>query len=169
MKENQRGSSLFILRTDCFVCVEGSRSHAQLTFTNNTAGKGGDVLYGGLVALGYDGDWNCLLSFKNISDMSEQSGLSLISSSTASSTSAISCISLYSSTLTISHIPPSQEIKFLPSKQSVPLLYSIWKYIELDHGRGGAKSRTGCPPSESSGAKALAQPTVTAIFNRFTR
>ena len=32
------------------------------------------------MALGYDGDWNCLPSFKNISDMSQQSGLSLISS-----------------------------------------------------------------------------------------
>ena len=32
------------------------------------------------MALGYDRDWNCLLSFKNISDMSQQSGLSLISS-----------------------------------------------------------------------------------------
>ena len=73
--------SLIISRTECFVHVEGSRSHARLTFINNTAGKGGDVLYGGLVALGYDGDWNCLHSFKNISDMSEQSGLSLISSS----------------------------------------------------------------------------------------
>ena len=66
--------------TECFVRVEGSRSHARLTFINNTAGRGGDVLYGGFVALGYDGDWNCLLSFKNISDMSQQSGLSLISS-----------------------------------------------------------------------------------------
>ena len=72
--------SLIISRTECFVRVEGSRSHARLTFINNTAGKGGDVLYGGLVALGYDGDWNCLLSFKNISDMSEQNDLSLISS-----------------------------------------------------------------------------------------
>ena len=75
---SQGGGSLTISRTECFVRVEGSRSHARLTFINNTAGKGGDVLYGGLVALGYDGDWNCLLSFKNISDMSEQSGLSLI-------------------------------------------------------------------------------------------
>ena len=33
--------------------------------------------------------------------------------------------------------------------------------VELDHGRGGAKSRAGCPPSDSSGAKVLAQPTVT--------
>ena len=67
-------------RTECFVHLEGSRSYARLTFINNTAGRGGDVLYGGLVALGYDRDWNCLLSFKNISDMSQQSGLSLISS-----------------------------------------------------------------------------------------
>ena len=77
---NQGGGSLIISRTECFVHVEGSRSHARLTFINNTAGKGGGVLYGGLVALGYDGDWNCLLSFKNISDISQQSGLSLISS-----------------------------------------------------------------------------------------
>ena len=40
--------------TECFVRVEGSRSHARLTFINNTAGRGGDVLYGGFVALGYD-------------------------------------------------------------------------------------------------------------------
>ena len=77
---NKGGGSLITSRTECFVHVEGSRSYAQLTFINNTAGKGGDVLYGGLVALGYDGDWNCLLSFKNISDMSQQSSLSLISS-----------------------------------------------------------------------------------------
>ena len=41
--------------------------------------------------------------------------------------------------------------------------------VELDHEWGGAKSRAGCPPSESSGAKVHVQPTVTAIFNRFTR
>ena len=74
-------SSVITSKTECFVHVEGSRSHARLTFINNTAGKGGDVLYGGLVALSYDGDWNCLLNFKNISDVSQQSGLSLISSS----------------------------------------------------------------------------------------
>ena len=67
-------------KTQCFVHVEGSRSYPRLTFINNTAGKGGDILYGGLAALGYDGDWNCLLSLKNISVMSQQSGLSLISS-----------------------------------------------------------------------------------------
>ena len=61
-------------QTNCFLKVEGFRGQTpRLTFINNTAEKGGDVLYGGLVASGYDGDWNCLLSFKNVSDMSEQS------------------------------------------------------------------------------------------------
>ena len=41
--------------------------------------------------------------------------------------------------------------------------------VELDHGQGGASSRAGCPPSESSGAKLHVQLTVTAIFSRFTR
>ena len=60
--------------TQCFIQMEGNRSHSpRLTFTNNTAGDGGDVLYGGLVAAGYDGDWNCLLSFKNVSDTTAQS------------------------------------------------------------------------------------------------
>ena len=68
------------LRTRCFLSVENNRSQTRLRFINNTADKGGDVVYGGLVALGYDGDWNCLLSFKNISDMSQQNGLSVISS-----------------------------------------------------------------------------------------
>ena len=40
--------------------------------------------------------------------------------------------------------------------------------VKLDHGRGGARSGAGCPPSESSGAKVHVWPTVTAIFNRFT-
>ena len=40
--------------------------------------------------------------------------------------------------------------------------------IKLDHGRGGAKSRAGCRPSESSGAKDHVQPTVTAILNRLS-
>ena len=57
----------------CFVQVQGNRQQPQLVFINNTAERGGDVVYGGLVALGYDGDWNCLLSFKKISDVTEQS------------------------------------------------------------------------------------------------
>ena len=63
----------------CFLHTEGSRSHKKLVFANNSAEKGGDILYGGQVAYGWDGDMNCLLSFKNISNIS-QSGLSLITS-----------------------------------------------------------------------------------------
>ena len=60
--------------TQCFIQVKATRSNtAHLTFINNTAVEGGDVVYGGLIAAGYDGDWNCLLSFKNISDMMDQS------------------------------------------------------------------------------------------------
>ena len=77
LDDHQLGSIL-TTGTKCFVQVEGNRSHTRLTFINNTAEKGGDVLYGGLVALGWDGNWNCLLSFKNISNMSET--LSTISS-----------------------------------------------------------------------------------------
>ena len=63
----------------CFLKTEGRRSQIWLTFVNNSAGKGGDILYGGDVALGLDGDWNCLDSFRNISNIS-QNGPSLISS-----------------------------------------------------------------------------------------
>ena len=65
--------------TQCFLNTEGSRSQPRFVFVNNSAGMGGDILYGGDVALGWDGEWNCLDSFKNISNIS-QNGLSLISS-----------------------------------------------------------------------------------------
>ena len=68
-----------LLRSTCFLSTEGSRSQVMLTFMNNSAGKGGDILYGGDVAYGLDGDWNCLLSFRNVSNIS-QNGLSLITS-----------------------------------------------------------------------------------------
>ena len=63
----------------CFLHTQGKRSQKRFIFANNSAGKGGDILYGGQVALGLDGRWNCLDSFKNISNIS-QNGLSLISS-----------------------------------------------------------------------------------------
>ena len=72
-------SNTLIKRSTCFLSAEGNRSRKRLTFVNNSAGKGGDVLYGGQVALGLDGDWNCLLSFKNVSNISQNS-LSLITS-----------------------------------------------------------------------------------------
>ena len=65
--------------TNCFLHIEGSRSQQRFAFVNNTAGEGGDILYGGQVQLGLDGEWNCLNSFKSISNIS-QNGLSLISS-----------------------------------------------------------------------------------------
>ena len=48
-------------------------------FANNSAGKGGDLLYGGQVAFGLNGDRNCLDSFKTITNTS-QVGLSVVSS-----------------------------------------------------------------------------------------
>ena len=70
---NSATGSFMTSGTQCFVQVEGTRSStAHLKFINNTAQEGGDVIYGGQIASGYDGDWNCLLSFKNISDMTYQ-------------------------------------------------------------------------------------------------
>ena len=79
LEKNTIGS-VIATHTECFLHVEGSKSQKRLEFVNNTAGKGGDVLYGGLVALGWDEDWNCLFAFKEISDFTEQSSLSLVSS-----------------------------------------------------------------------------------------
>ena len=74
------GSEL-IYRTKCFFHAEGERStDRRLFFAHNRAGKGGDVVFGGLVRLGWDGRANCLESFKTISDFSGQSEASLISS-----------------------------------------------------------------------------------------
>ena len=72
-------SSTYYSTSTCFFNTEGSRSQTRFTFANNSAGKGGDILYGGQVAFGFDGDWNCLDSFKHISNIF-QDGLSLISS-----------------------------------------------------------------------------------------
>ena len=61
-------------KTECFVRVKRNATNTtRFIFINNTSVEGGDVLYGGQIAAGYDGDWNCLLSFKNISDMTDQS------------------------------------------------------------------------------------------------
>ena len=68
-----------LLASTCFLETQGSRSPAMLTFSNNSAGEGGDILYGGHVLYGLDGDWNCLQSFRGVSSIS-QNGLSLITS-----------------------------------------------------------------------------------------
>ena len=66
--------------TECFIHIESDIQEKRLIFAGNRADKGGDVLFGGLVALGWDGNTNCLDSFKHVSDLSEQSGTSVISS-----------------------------------------------------------------------------------------
>ena len=80
ISENKAMGSVIATHTNCFFNVEGDKSQKRMEFVNNTAGKGGDVLYGGLVALGWDEDWNCLFTFKETSDFTEQSSLSLVSS-----------------------------------------------------------------------------------------
>ena len=72
-------TSTLVETNSCFFNTVGDRSQTRLLFMNNSAGKGGDILYGGHVLHGLDGNQNCLLSFRNISNIS-QSGLSLITS-----------------------------------------------------------------------------------------
>ena len=76
---NVSGHDYFYPRSACFLNTEGSRFQSRFTFANNSAGIGGDILYGGQVAFGLDGEWNCLESVKNISNIS-QNGLSIVSS-----------------------------------------------------------------------------------------
>ena len=65
----------------CFLNTSVDRSQIQFTFVNNSAGLGGDILYGGQVAFALDGDWNCLESFENISTITAyQNDFSSISS-----------------------------------------------------------------------------------------
>ena len=65
----------------CFLHVKGNRFHPQMWFSGNWAGKAGDVLYGGHLAIGYNGiEDNCLQSFWNASDISQQKSLSVVAS-----------------------------------------------------------------------------------------
>jgi len=54
----------------CFLNTEGRRSQTRFTFVNNSAGKGGDILYGGYVRYSLDGVWNCLDTIKEASNIS---------------------------------------------------------------------------------------------------
>ena len=51
----------------------------NLILANNSAGKRGNIVYGGNLAYGFSGNKNCMDTFKDISNISETS-LSLISS-----------------------------------------------------------------------------------------
>ena len=64
----------------CFLITQMDSSSTQnFIFSNNSAGKGGDIVYGGHVAYGFNNKKNCMDTLKNISNISEKS-LSLISS-----------------------------------------------------------------------------------------
>ena len=41
---------------ECFLSTPVDRSHIQFIFVNNSAGMGGDILYGGQIAFTLDGD-----------------------------------------------------------------------------------------------------------------
>ena len=66
----------------CFLNTPRDRTKIQFRFVNNSAGIGGDILYGGQVEFSLDCGWNCLESFENISTVTPyKNNLSLISSS----------------------------------------------------------------------------------------
>ena len=69
----------FHLRSVCFITTEKETSEFRMTFLNNSASKGGDIVYGGHVVFGTNKYGNCLDTFMRISNIS-QHGLSLISS-----------------------------------------------------------------------------------------
>ena len=66
--------SICFLRTQ----MDDSSTH-NFIFSNNSAGKGGDIVYGGDLAYGVNNNKNCMDTFKEISNISDTS-LSLISS-----------------------------------------------------------------------------------------
>ena len=70
-------------RSTCFLTPQHGLilHHKRFTFVNNSAGKGGDILYGGEILFGYEKLTlrNCLLIFNWLSSIL-QNGLSLISS-----------------------------------------------------------------------------------------
>ena len=73
------GDTIYSLRSVCFIHTEGNKNQPHFIFSNNSAGIGGDILYGVQGVLASEERRNCLDSFKRISNISER-GLSLISS-----------------------------------------------------------------------------------------
>ena len=69
-----------ITTSTCFLRTQVYTNLTQhFIFANNSAGKGGDIVYGGNLAYGFNGKKNCMDTFNDISNISETS-LSLISS-----------------------------------------------------------------------------------------
>lgn len=74
-------ATVVVEETLCFLQLEEYQYEPLLIFVNNTAGYAGDLVYGGQIANGWDGDQNCLLMFQNISKIVPPvNELSLISS-----------------------------------------------------------------------------------------
>ena len=75
----------FTVLSDCFMEVEGGYSQARLTFQNNSAAQGGDIVYGGSLGRACkDNDYpqvcdTCQFKFQNVST-TENSTLSPVSS-----------------------------------------------------------------------------------------
>ena len=68
------------IATSCFLSTQTYNVSTQnFIFVNNSAKKGGDIVYGGYIAYGFIGNKNCMDTFDDISNISETS-LSLISS-----------------------------------------------------------------------------------------
>ena len=66
--------------SNCFLRTQMDDSSTQnFLFSNNSAGRGGDIVYGGDLAYGFNNNKNCMDTFKEISNISDTS-LSLISS-----------------------------------------------------------------------------------------
>ena len=92
----------------CFLHVKGNRSQPHMTFSDNWAGKAGDVLYGGHLAIGYNGiEKNCLQNFLNASDIAEQKSLSVVASESSrvclcdTETELPDCLSIHSEPQTL--------------------------------------------------------------------
>ena len=69
-----------IVTSSCFLRTKTYNISTQhFIFANNSAGKGGDIVYGGYIAYGFIRKKNCMDTFDDISNISETS-LSLISS-----------------------------------------------------------------------------------------
>ena len=74
-------ATVVVVGTSCFIEVLGKGELELFTFSNNTAGYGGDLIFGGLIANGWDGDTNCLARFENVSRVvPPYNQLSLVSS-----------------------------------------------------------------------------------------
>ena len=83
------------------VCMVEVGEDSRLQFCNNSAGSGGDVVYGGYMGLATtDSGSNCLLNFKQVSVMNQTNTMSIISSHPSrvcvcNSTGHLDCLAIF--------------------------------------------------------------------------